>query len=565
MLIMHKLLSRLEELLMFNSRKKLVAFVLAGALAVSSTSSFIPKVEAKEVTKKPEPTNVIMLVMDGSSDNLSTIARWYKGEALAVDEILSGAVRTYSAESAITDSAPAATALATGHKSNSGYVGVLPSLVTTPGVDKVAEESAFKPVANVLEGAKQKGRATGIVSTSEIQHATPAGFSSHVTSRSNYDDIAEQQVYQGLDVVLGGGSNSLKETRKDNEDLLKVIEANKYDYVTNREKLLSTKSDKIWGSFAPSALAYDFDREKTNPEQPTLAEMTGKAIQTLDKDEDGFFLMVEGSKIDWAAHANDTIGMLSDFLAFDDAVNEALKFAKADGNTLVIAVTDHGNSGITLGNDNTTKGYDTTPVSAYINPLKEATMTVEGALSYLKKDKSNLDEVAALYGLKNLSNEERKALVDANNISATMVQLLANRANIGYTTGGHTGDDVFLYAYGPNKPTGLVENTDLARIMAKTMGFDLAQLTNSLYNNAELELKKKGFAVEIKTSDPTNPVLIASKGDKTYEMAENKNTITRKQTLKNGKVLTKEYKLSTITVYNDKHFYISDEALTLIK
>lgn len=550
---------------MFNGRKKLVPFVLAGALALSSASSFIPKIQAKEVPKKAERTNVIMLIMDGSSDNLSTIARWYKGEALAVDEILTGGVRTYSAESAITDSAPAATALATGHKSNSGYVGVLPSLVTTPGVDKIAEEDAFKPVANVLEGAKQLGKATGIVSTSEIQHATPAGFSSHVTSRSNYDDIAEQQVYQGMDVVLGGGWNSLKETRKDGEDLLKVIESQKYDYVTNREDLLATKSDKIWGSFAPNELAYDFDRQKTNPEQPTLAEMTNKAIQTLNKDKDGFFLMVEGSKIDWAAHANDTIGMLSDFLAFDDAVNEALKFAKKDGNTLVIAVTDHGNSGITIGNNNTTKGYDKMPVSSYINPLKEATMTVEGALSYLKKDKSNLDEVAALYGLKNLTNEERKALVDATNIGDTMIRLLANRANIGYTTGGHTGDDVFLYAYGPNKPTGLVENTDLAKIMAKTMGFDLAQLTNSLYKDAAAELKKKGFTVEINAKDSTNPVLVASKGNKTYELAENKNTMIRKQSLKNGRVLKQEYKLSTITVYNDKHFYISDEALNLIK
>lgn len=187
-----------------------------------------------------------MLVMDGSSDNVSTISRWYKGESLALDSILTGAVRTYSAESAITDSAPAATALATGNKSNSGYVGVLPSTVTTPGVEPVAEEDAFKPVANVLEGAKLAGKATGIVSTSEIQHATPAGFSSHVASRSNYDDIAEQQVYQNIDVVLGGGYNSLNDTRKDGENLLTTIEEKGYDFVSDREELLSTNSNKIW-------------------------------------------------------------------------------------------------------------------------------------------------------------------------------------------------------------------------------------------------------------------------------------------------------------------------------
>ena len=118
-------------------------------------------------------------------------------------------VRAYSAESAITDSAPAATALATGNKSNSGYVGVLPSVVNTPGVKPVEKEDQFRPVANVLEGAKLSGRATGIVATSEIQHATPAGFSAHNYSRDDFQTLAEQQVYQNIDVVLGGGKQSL--------------------------------------------------------------------------------------------------------------------------------------------------------------------------------------------------------------------------------------------------------------------------------------------------------------------------------------------------------------------
>ncbi|WP_413368065.1 alkaline phosphatase [Lysinibacillus sp. 3P01SB] len=549
--------------------KKLAVAALAGTLLVSSAATMIQtdmaEAEAKEKGNKKDPTNVIMLVMDGSSDNVSTLSRWYKGESLALDEILTGGARTYSAESAITDSAPAATALATGHKSNSGYVGILPSSVTTPGAEQIKEEDAFKPVANVLEGAKQSGRATGIVSTSEIQHATPAGFSSHVTSRSNYDDIAEQQVYQGIDVVLGGGLNSLKETRKDGENLLEVLEEQNYELITTREELLKTNADKIWGSFAPAALAYDFDREHTKAEEPTLADMTKKAIDTLNKDKDGFFLMVEGSKIDWAAHANDAVGMISDFLAFDDAVKEALEFAKKDKNTLVIAVTDHGNSGITMGNIATTGTYDTTPVSAYIDPLKEATMTVEGALSVLKEDKSNLEEVAALYGLKNLTDKERTALETSEKLAATMTKLLAERANIGYTTGGHTGDDVFLYAYGPNKPTGLVENTDLANIMAETMGFKLDQLTSSLYIDAKPALEKKGFKVTIDQSDSNNPVLVAQKGNTTYEMPENKNTILSKTTGKDGKTEAKQHTVPYVTVYNDSSFYISEEALKYMK
>lgn len=114
----------------------------------------------------------------------------------------------------------------------------------------------------------------------------------------------------------------------DGEDLTKVLDEKGYDFVETREELLQTNSDKIWGSFAPSALAYDFDRETTSNHEPTLAEMTEKAIDTLSTDEDGFFLFVEGSKVDWAAHANDPIGIISDVLAFDDAVQEALDFAK---------------------------------------------------------------------------------------------------------------------------------------------------------------------------------------------------------------------------------------------
>src|SRR5690606_28123877 len=122
--------------------KSLSALTLAGAITVSA---IVPTQAAEPKKEAEKPKNVIMLVMDGSSDNVSTISRWYKGEPLALDSILTGAARTYSAESAITDSAPAATALATGNKSNSGYVGVLPSKITMPGV-KGNEANAFKPV-----------------------------------------------------------------------------------------------------------------------------------------------------------------------------------------------------------------------------------------------------------------------------------------------------------------------------------------------------------------------------------------------------------------------------------
>jgi alkaline phosphatase len=553
-----------------NLRKKMMGLTLAGTVALGSlgigSMMANTQAQAKSEPKKEgkQAKNVIMMVMDGTSSTATTLARWYKGAPLAMDEIMTGGVRTFSAESAITDSAPAGTALATGNKSNSGYVGVLPSLVNSPGLQQISEENKFRPVANVLEGAERTGRATGIIATSEIQHATPAAFSAHHFNRDNFEVLGEQQVYQNMEVVLGGGKEALqpgtgKKSRKDNEDLVKVIQEKGYDFVETKDALLNSKSDKIWGSFSNSALAYDMDREATNPEQPTLAQMTDKAIQTLSKDKDGFFLFVEGSKPDWAAHANDPIGMISDVLAFDAAVAEALEFAKKDGNTMVIALADHGNSGISIGNSNTTKGYDTTPVSAYIDPLKKAKMTLEGATSKLKDDLSNLEEVAALYGLDNLTANEKEKLKTAQkkaDVGPILVKLLANRANIGFTTGGHTGEDVFLYSYGPQKPYGLVDNTDIAKTMAKAMGFDLGELTNKLFLDAESAFKKIGATVTVDKTDAANPVLVATRNGSTTELPVNKNII---------RIKGKEYELGSVVVESNGKFYVPEEAVRLFK
>uniref|UniRef100_UPI0020C00A05 alkaline phosphatase n=1 Tax=Lysinibacillus sp. D4A3_S15 TaxID=2941227 RepID=UPI0020C00A05 len=130
-------------------------------------------------------------------------------------------------------------------------------------------------------------------------------------------------------------------------------------------------------------------------------------------------------------------------------------------------VTDHGKGFFTMGNANTTSPYSSIPVSAYIDPLKKASMTIEGALSQLKEDRSNIVEVAALFGLDPLTKDELTTLKSAKDVGSVMVKMLANRANIGYTTGGHTGEDVFLYSFGPSKLAGLVENTDLAHSMAQ--------------------------------------------------------------------------------------------------
>ncbi|QXE01459.1 alkaline phosphatase [Terribacillus sp. DMT04] len=536
--------------------KKLLGVTLAGTLAIGSIGLTNLDQEEAEAKKGAKVKNVIVLVKDGVSSSTTTLSRWYKGSDLAMDEMAAGGVRTYSADSAITDSAPAGTAMATGNKSNDKFVGVLPEKITSPGVDEDLADDPYRPVTNVLEGAKTKGKATGLISTSEIQHATPAAFSSHAEHRQQYDNIAEQQVYQNIDVVLGGGKETLESgNRKDGENLLEVIDNRGYDFVETREDLLNSGSKKIWGSFAPAALAYDMDKEVTQPEEPTLAEMTKKGIQTLSKDKDGFFLFVEGSKPDWAAHANDPVGMVSDTLAFDDAVKEALDFAKKDKHTMVIAVSDHGNSGISIGNENTDGTYSSTPVSAYVDPLKEAKMTVEGALSQLNEDGSNRLEVAALYGITNPTKKEKRAINKAEDLGGTLVDLLAQRANLGFTTGGHTGEDVFLYSYGPGKPSGMIQNTDIAHSAADAMGFKLDKLSRNMFIEAEDAFGNWG-EVSVDTSNEANPVLVVDRGRKKAQFPVNKNIAI---------VNDREYELDSVTVQSGGKFYVSKEAVKIVK
>ncbi|MTH53081.1 alkaline phosphatase [Bacillus mangrovi] len=550
---------------MKKGTKKVLGLTLASSLALSAFAAADGFTKQEVRAKKPEkPMNVIMLVMDGASSSATTLARWYKGKPLAMDEIATGGVRTFSSESAITDSAPAGTALATGNKSNSGYVGVLPSLVNSPGAQKVKEKDAFRPVANVLEGAELSGRATGIVATSEIQHATPAAFSSHHGNRNNFSVIAEQQVYQDMEVVLGGGKSALLPesnggTRKDGENLISELEKENYDFVETKADLMKSRSEKIWGSFSNKALAYDMDRQTTNPDQPTLEEMTSKSLQTLSKDKDGFFLFVEGSKPDWAAHANDPIGMISDVLAFDNAVQKALNYAKKDGNTMVIALTDHGNSGLTIGNQNTNKNYDTTPVSAYIDPLKKAKMTLEGVTGVLKDDLSNMEEAAALYGITDPSSDEKAKMAAAKTKAEAGVllpKLLANRANLGFTTGGHTGEDVFLYSYGPKKPYGMIDNTEVAEAMAKGMGFSLDKLTDELFMDASKAFKQIGATVKMDRSNANETKLIVKRGRTEAVLKADKDEMVIKG---------KTYELNSVIVDSNGKFYVPKQAVELLK
>ncbi|MDN4082032.1 alkaline phosphatase [Paenibacillus polymyxa] len=529
--------------------KKSVAALLATMMLTVSGGT------AMAVEKDTTIKNVIILIPDGMANDATALARWYKGSSLTLDSMASGMVRTHSADAPIADSAPAGTAFATGHKSHTGYVGVLPDEATMPGQQPIAAGDAKKPVASILEASKLAGKSTGIIATSEIMHATPADFTAHYPDRKNYDALSMQQAYNGVDVVLGGGGKFLEPAgRKDGQDLIAQIKDQGYDFVTTPEGLKNSTSSKLWGSFSPEALAYDLDRDASK--EPSLAEMTTKAIDVLSKNDKGFFLMVEGSKVDWAAHANDPTGIISDVLSFDEAVKVALDYAKQNQNTVVVAVTDHGNGGLTIGSSDTTSNYDKTPLASFIDPLKKAKLTGEGLEAKLNADRSNIKEVLSTYfGITDLTDEEVKTIKDAKegSMNYAVGPIISKRANIGWTTGGHTGGDVVLYTYAPNgdRPSGVIDNTDVNKYMTRVLGLDLDTVSKQLFVPAKAAFEAKGAKFTADTK-----VITVTKGSNKLELPVYKNIATL-----NGKNST----LNGVVVFNGVDYFVPQQAIDLIQ
>lgn len=467
--------------------------------------------------------NVIYLIADGMNDGILTAAKYYKdiqdgtlgNDKLAMDSIRSGFVKTAWANGPITDSAPAATALSSGYKTNPGVVGL-----NTEGT----------PQASILEAAELNGLATGIIATAEITHATPAAFSAHVENRKDYNSIMKQQLYKDIEVVLGGGSLFFESTgggkRKDGKDLTEDIKDLGYDYVTTKSEMNESSSDKLWGLFAEKDLAYDFDRVSQEiEEQPSLAEMTEKAIEVLEKDEDGFFLMIEGSKIDWAAHANDPAGAIGDILAFDDAVQVALDYAKENQDTIVVVTTDHANSGFSIGNESTTSGYNDLTFEESIMQIKDFKLSAEKftSLAEGKSDEEIKELIKKYYGYTDITSEE---LEYAKN--GQINEVMKIRGKLGYTTGGHTGGDVYLGVYAPagvEKLRGTVDNTEIPKYIASNLELNLDSASETLYQDIKEKVEAEGATFIVNTDDTENPYFLIKKEDKTLKVIANSNIV----------------------------------------
>lgn len=308
--------------------------------------------------------NVILLIGDGMGIAHESLARmekagWnltsYSNASLKMDGMEQmGIISTFSANSFVTDSAPASTAMATGHKTSNGVISQDSSAI--PGLRD------GRNLTTILEMAEEAGMSTGLVTTTRITHATPASFYAHVDNRDNESEIAGHLISSGVDVALGGGLSYFigrnetspldgKSRRDDDRDLTEEAMSRGYTFVYNGSafrKVDASGTEKLIGLFEPSHMLYELQRSGSSEGDPSLAEMTRKAIEILSRNPKGFFLMVEGGRIDHASHERSLDNTSRDTLAFDEAVGEALDFARADGRTLVIVTADHECGGLVL-------------------------------------------------------------------------------------------------------------------------------------------------------------------------------------------------------------------------
>lgn len=444
--------------------------------------------------------NVIFMIVDGTSTSVLSVARWYQMynnpgmENLYIDPYLCGMVKNYSSNAPVPDSAPAMSAYTTGVPTRTGYVSLYPQAEPQEDIYPIDEARAFEPLATVMEAAKiEKKKAIGVVVTVDFCHATPAACISHHYKRNAYNLLAPQFAYSDMDVVFGGGSKSVSKEMKS------YFEKNNTRYLENDVDAFRSYdgSQKLWALFSEGYLPYDLDRNEKDI--PSLAEMTEKALQRLSKNENGFFLMVEGSQVDAAAHATDPIGVITEFLAFDKAVGVAIDFAKRNGETAVVIMPDHGNSALNLAGSKL-PGYTSKGLSHSFANVSKYKKTAKGLENILLKTKAeDIKKVFKQYTDIDITDEELNTLLSSKNYEtpdytqvgttvnmiSTIAKIMTSHTNFEFISGTHTGEDLFLAAYHPNgdKPYGLNTGIEINHYLCDLIGLEepLSKLTEDIY------------------------------------------------------------------------------------
>lgn len=476
-------------------------FMVTGSVITAELTKPSESQAATTVWNGKNPKYIFLFIGDGmsypqiaaASDYLGTLEhQGQKVESVNLEFMnfpVAGSATTFDSTSFCPDSASTATSISTGYKTSSGTI-------------NMDEQKTIKYETIAEKLKKQKGYKVGIISSVPIDHATPAAFYAHQPSRGNYYDIAVELVNSDFDYFAGGGFQSPKGKAGDQPDVIELAKNNGYKVLNTKEEILAIdENDKKVIAINPkligNAMPYEIDREE---DELSLADYTKLGIDMLDN-KTGFFMMVEGGKIDWSCHANDAMTTIKDTIAFDEAIQEAVDFYKKHPkDTLIIVTGDHETGGLTI-------GFAGTGYSTYLDKLSKQTMSYEAFDESVETYRANqtdfetvLTDVTKNFGLmasthpeaainaglvltdyeynklkaaydismidpdlRELIEEEKLLYGSYEPLSVTLTHILNNKAGIGWTSYSHTAVPVGVFAKGIGETlfTGYYDNTQI--------------------------------------------------------------------------------------------------------
>lgn len=464
------------------NKKRITALLLAASFGLGAQAQSLSSAPAA----KPQAKNIIFFLGDGMGPTTITAARIFKAgeDGLLNFERLdrTARIKTYSADAQVTDSAPSMGAYMTGVKINNDVISMKDAKPVAPAkdangnasIDRCGADNGSSPMT-ILELAKANGKSVGAVTTTELTHATPASTFAHVCDRDMGYTIAQQVVpggagynprlMDGVDVLMGGGKSHFTpfdakrnpKGRGDGRDLIAELGARGYFVANTRADMQSARAGrKFVGIYADSHLDY---ASKRRPEQPTLAEMTAKSIELLSTNPKGFFLMVEGGKIDHALHDTNARNALVETVAFDEAIQTAVDRMRALDpgleNTLIVVTADHDHTMVL-------NGYPKrgNPVLDIVRGYANGEPT---------RDADGKTFTTLVFG-----NGPNRPDVRADVDSATALsEGYHQETGVRWSSESHGGGDVKLYATGAGSAPfkGTIENTRVFDLMKAAFGF----------------------------------------------------------------------------------------------
>lgn len=382
------------------------------------------------------PKNIIYMIGDGMGPAYTTAYRYFKDnpstkeiEGTVFDTILKGMARTYPDDHTyVTDSAAGATALSSGHKSYNGAIAV---------------DTHKKPVKTMLEIAKERNMTTALVATSQINHATPASFAAHNVSRNNYNDIADDYIDNKIDgklpvdLMLGGGTQFFI---RDDRNLVDEFKAAGYQYGDDIKNLGQITQVPAIGLYAPKGLPYALDENPTR-----LTQLTSKALNLLDdQNKNGFFVMIEGSQIDWCGHANDIACAMAEMDDFAKSIEKAKAYVDKNNDTILVITADHSTGGLTLGAHGQYK-WETDVVKGVKASAPKLTELLFNSdnLQSVWSENTNIE-----FTPENKIKLEQAKKMGKKTLNLAIKSIISDASFTGWTTSGHTAVDVQVFAYG---------------------------------------------------------------------------------------------------------------------